>query len=83
MKIRIANDYTTPDGQTLKAGSIHDLDNADARNLIHRGKAAELSPGQKAAATRAAKAKGKQSATAESSSAAAETQTPAGEQGKE
>lgn len=77
MKIRFANDTTTKDGD-FKAGSVHDLPNVDARNLIHLGKAVELSPGQKAAATRAARAgKGTKTATADQTSAAAETTTPA------
>jgi hypothetical protein len=83
VKIRIANDYTTPAGKEYKAGSVHDVENVEARSLIHRGKAVELSPGQKAAATRASRAKGKRSASAEPTSAAAETNTPAGEIGKE
>jgi hypothetical protein len=83
VKIRIANDYTTPAGQEYKAGSVHDVDNVEARSLIHRGKAVELSPGQKAAATRAARAKGTPSAPAEPTSAAAETTNPAGEKGKD
>lgn len=79
MKIRIANDYTSPSGQSFKGGTVHEVEYWEARNLIHRGKAVELSPGEKAAATRAAKAKGNQSASAEPTSAAAETTTPAGE----
>jgi hypothetical protein len=42
VKIRFANDYKTPGGRTYKAGSVHEIkDNAEARRLIHRGKAVD------------------------------------------
>jgi hypothetical protein len=45
VKIRFANDYTTPGGRTYKGGTVHEIrDNAEARRLIHRGKAIEASP---------------------------------------
>ena len=39
MKITFANDYTTSGGRSYKGGSTHDVNDADARSLIVRGKA--------------------------------------------
>lgn len=38
-KVTFANDYTTPGGRTYKGGSTADVNDADARSLIFRGKA--------------------------------------------
>ena len=39
MKITFANNYTTPGGRAYKLGSTHEVNDADARSLITRGKA--------------------------------------------
>jgi hypothetical protein len=42
MRIRFANDYTTPGGRTYKAGTEAEItDTGLARSLIFRGKAVE------------------------------------------
>ncbi|CAH0234147.1 hypothetical protein SRABI26_02728 [Arthrobacter sp. Bi26] len=38
-KITFANDHTTSGGRTYKGGSTHEVNDADARSLILRGKA--------------------------------------------
>lgn len=73
MKILFANDYTSPGGRHYKAGSTHEVNAVDARNLIHLGKAIPATENKKPARK------------AGTTSAAAETtQTPAtGDTGKE
>lgn len=39
MRITFANNYTTPGGRSYKGGSTHEVNDADARSLIVRGKA--------------------------------------------
>ena len=39
MRITFANNYTTPGGRTYKGGSTAEVNDADARSLIVRGKA--------------------------------------------
>jgi hypothetical protein len=39
LKITFANNYTTPGGRTYNAGTTADVNDADARSLIVRGKA--------------------------------------------
>lgn len=39
MRITFANNYTSPGGKSYKGGSTHDVNDADARSLIVRGKA--------------------------------------------
>ena len=39
MKITFANNYTTPGGRTYNAGTTAEVNDADARSLIVRGKA--------------------------------------------
>ena len=39
MQITFANNYTTPGGRTYKAGTTAEVNDADARSLIVRGKA--------------------------------------------
>ena len=39
MKITFANNYTTSGGRTYKGGSTAEVNDADARSLIVRGKA--------------------------------------------
>jgi len=39
LRITFANDYTTSGGRAYKGGSTHDVNDADARSLIVRGKA--------------------------------------------
>lgn len=39
MKITFANHYTTPGGRTYNAGTTAEVNDADARSLIVRGKA--------------------------------------------
>ena len=39
MKITFANSYTTPGGRTYNAGTTAEVNDADARSLIVRGKA--------------------------------------------
>lgn len=39
MKITFANNYTTPGGRTYNAGTTAEVNDADARSLIARGKA--------------------------------------------
>lgn len=38
-KITFANDYTTPGGRAYKGGTTIEVNDADARSLIFRGKA--------------------------------------------
>lgn len=38
-KITFANDYTTSGGRAYKGGSTHEVNDAEARSLIVRGKA--------------------------------------------
>lgn len=37
MKLIFAVDHTTRSGRTYKSGSTHNINNADARVLIHQG----------------------------------------------
>lgn len=64
MKITFANDYTTADGKAHKSGSTAEVENVEARNLIHRGKAtaspAAAGKETSAAAETSAKGKGKE-----------------------
>ena len=39
MQITFANNYTTPGGRSYKAGTTAEVNDADARSLIVRGKA--------------------------------------------
>ena len=39
MRITFANNYTTPKGRSYRGGSTHEVNDADARSLIVRGKA--------------------------------------------
>ena len=39
MRITFANNYTSPGGKPYKGGSTHEVNDADARSLIVRGKA--------------------------------------------
>ena len=39
MRITFANTYTTPGGRTYNAGTTAEVNDADARSLIVRGKA--------------------------------------------
>lgn len=39
MRITFANSYTTPGGRTYNAGTTAEVNDADARSLIVRGKA--------------------------------------------
>jgi hypothetical protein len=39
VRITFANNYTTPGGRTYKGGSTAEVNDADARSLIVRGKA--------------------------------------------
>jgi hypothetical protein len=39
LKIIFANNYTTPGGRVYKAGTTAEVNDADARSLIVRGKA--------------------------------------------
>lgn len=39
MKITFANNYTTSGGRAYKGGTTHEVNDADARSLIFRGKA--------------------------------------------
>lgn len=39
MRITFANNYTSPGGKPYKGGSTHEVNDADARSLIGRGKA--------------------------------------------
>lgn len=39
MRITFANNYKTPGGRAYKGGSTHEVNDADARSLITRGKA--------------------------------------------
>jgi hypothetical protein len=39
LKITFANTYTTPGGRTYNAGTTAEVNDADARSLIVRGKA--------------------------------------------
>ena len=39
MRITFANNYTTPGGRSYKGGSTAEVNDADARSLIVRGKA--------------------------------------------
>jgi hypothetical protein len=95
VKIRFANDYTTPGGRTYKAGTVHEIrDNAEARRLIHRGKAVAASDaeepedfgskrrGQRASAN-AEKQRPGNSVRATTDSAAAEKPTPVKGKGKD
>ena len=41
MRITFANNYTTPGGRTYNAGTTAEVNDADARSLIFRGKARE------------------------------------------
>lgn len=92
MKVRFANDYKTPGGRTYKAGSIHEIkNNAEARNLIHKGKAIEAtadvvdasSRGQKAATGARPGNASHEEETPETSAAAETTTPPAKGKGKE
>ena len=44
MKITFANNYTTPGGRTYNAGTTAEVNDADARSLIVRGKARRAEP---------------------------------------
>jgi hypothetical protein len=39
LRITFANNYTTPGGRAYKLGSSYEVNDADARSLITRGKA--------------------------------------------
>jgi len=39
VRITFANNYTSPGGKPYKGGSTHEVNDADARSLIVRGKA--------------------------------------------
>jgi hypothetical protein len=64
-KLLFTNDQTTSGGRTYKGGSTHEVNDADARSLIFRGKASLV----------AAKASAPAAAVP---SASAETATPKG-----
>jgi hypothetical protein len=53
VKITFANNYTSPGGKPYKGGSTHEVNDADARSLIVRGKArrAEVTPSAPAETT--------------------------------
>ena len=44
MKITFANNYTTSGGRTYKGGTTAEVNDADARSLIARGKARRAEP---------------------------------------
>lgn len=65
-RLRFVNDHTTSAGRTYKGGNAYEVNAADARSLITRGKAA-AEPAGKTVAPAAAP-----------TSAPAETETPKG-----
>ena len=44
MRITFANNYTTPGGRSYNAGTTAEVNDADARSLIVRGKARRAEP---------------------------------------
>jgi hypothetical protein len=44
VRITFANNYTSPGGKPYKGGSTHEVNDADARSLIVRGKARQAEP---------------------------------------